>query len=59
MVIALNKIDLLSKAEHKKAEEAAREKISFAPFVPVVELSAKTGRGLPDLFGTIEQEVTR
>jgi len=55
MIIALNKIDLLSKSEIAKAEEAAREKISFAPFVPVVHVSAKTGRGLPNLFSTIER----
>jgi len=55
MVIALNKIDLLSKSELAKAEEDARDKISFAPFVPVVHVSAKTGRGLPNLFSTIER----
>ncbi|MBX3225099.1 MAG: ribosome biogenesis GTPase Der [Labilithrix sp.] len=55
MIIALNKIDLLSKSEVAKSEEAARDKISFAPFVPVVHVSAKTGRGLPSLFSTIEK----
>jgi GTPase len=53
MIIALNKTDLLSKADLGKAEEDARDKISFASFVPVVRLSAKTGRGLPELFATI------
>jgi len=53
MVIALNKTDLLDKDELKKSEEAARDKISFAPFVPVVHTSAKTGRGLGELFDTI------
>lgn len=53
MVIALNKTDLLSKTELGKSEEAARDKISFAPFVPVVHTSAKTGRGLGELFDTI------
>jgi GTP-binding protein len=55
MVIALNKTDLLSKSELGKSEEAARDKISFASFVPVVQVSAKTGRGLPTLFQTIER----
>ena len=54
MVIALNKMDLLSKDKTAKAEEAARDKISFAPFVPVVRVSAKTGRGFGDLFDTID-----
>jgi GTP-binding protein len=55
MVIALNKTDLLTKAELEKAEEDAREKISFAPFAPVVQVSAKTGRGMSDLFATIDK----
>jgi GTP-binding protein len=55
MIIALNKSDLLSKTELEKAEEDAREKISFAPFAPIVHVSAKTGRGLPDLFSTIDK----
>ena len=55
MVIALNKVDLLSKAELGKAEEDARDKISFAPFVPVVTLSAKTGRGIGELFATADR----
>ena len=55
MIIALNKSDLLSKTELEKAEEDAREKISFAPFAPIVHVSAKTGRGLPELFATIDK----
>lgn len=55
MVIALNKTDLLSKSELAKAEEDARDKISFAPFVPVVQISAKTGRGVGTLFSTIDK----
>lgn len=55
MVIALNKTDLLSKSELEKAEEDAREKISFAPFAPVVQVSAKTGRGMNELFAAIDK----
>jgi GTP-binding protein len=55
MIVALNKSDLLGKAEHAKAEEAARDKLSFAQFAPVVKLSAKTGRGLGELFETIDR----
>ena len=50
MIIALNKGDLLDKTQMAKAIEAAREKISFAPFVPIVTISAKTGRGLNELM---------
>ena len=55
MVVALNKSDLLSKTAFAKAEELAREKLSFAPFVPVVRISAKTGRGIGELFTTIDR----
>jgi GTP-binding protein len=55
MVIALNKVDLLKKDEVARLEEQTRDKISFAPYVPVVTLSAKTGRGVPELFRTIDK----
>jgi GTP-binding protein len=55
MVIALNKWDLLSKAEAKKAEETARDKISFLPYVPIVSISAKTGRGVSELLTTVDR----
>jgi GTP-binding protein len=55
MVVALNKSDLLDKGAFAKAEELAREKLSFVPFVPVVRTSAKTGRGVPELFSTIDR----
>src|ERR1019366_3307825 len=53
MIVALNKSDLLSREEHKKAEERAREKLSFAPYAPIVHISAKTGRGIGELLETI------
>ncbi len=55
LVIALNKTDLLDTAALKKAEELARDKLTFAPYAPVVRISAKTGRGLPELFRTIDR----
>jgi GTP-binding protein len=55
MIIALNKSDLLKKHEVAKIDEATRDKISFAPFVPIVHTSAKTGRGLGELFETIDR----
>ena len=55
MIIALNKCDLMSKEEVEKAEEDAREKISFAPFAPIVQVSAKTGKGVSGLFETIDK----
>jgi len=55
MIIALNKNDLLSRDAAKKAEELARDKISFAPYVPIVRISAKTGRGVKELMETVDQ----
>jgi len=51
----LNKSDLLSKTEAARAEDLAREKISFVPYVPVVRTSATTGRGLGELFAAIDR----
>jgi GTP-binding protein len=53
MIVALSKCDLLSKTELAKAEELAREKLSFVPYVPVVRTSAKAARGMGELFETI------
>jgi GTP-binding protein len=55
MIIALNKNDLLDKDEAKRAEVLARDKISFAPFVPMVRMSAKTGRGVNELMKTVDE----
>lgn len=55
LVVALNKSDLLGAGELGKAEERARDKLTFAPYAPVVRMSAKTGRGLNELFETIER----
>jgi GTPase len=53
IVIALNKADLLDKKAFAKAEEAARDKLSFTPWASVAAVSAKTGRGLDGLFAQV------
>src|SRR5262249_6061207 len=55
MVIVLSKGDLLGKGDLAKAEEKAREKLAFVPYVPIVRTSAKAGRGLGELFATIDR----
>jgi GTP-binding protein len=55
MIVVLNKCDLLTKSEATKAEELARDKLSFLAYVPVIRASAKTGRGLADLFETVDK----
>jgi GTPase len=58
MVVALNKMDLLSRTDAARAEEGAREKLAFAPYVPIARTSAKSGRGLGDLMATIDRVQT-
>jgi len=53
IVVALNKCDLMDKDAIKAAEENAREKLAFAPYVPIVRISAKTGRGVAELFAKV------
>jgi GTP-binding protein len=55
MIVVLTKSDLLSKTEASKAEELAREKLSFLPYAPVIRTSAKTGRGIGELFLAIDR----
>ncbi len=55
IVLALNKSDRLDKAAQDKAEEDARDKLSFAPWAPIVRVSAKTGRGMDVLLRTVDQ----
>ena len=55
MIVVLNKCDLLSKTDLAKAEEKARDKLTFLPYVEIVRTSAKTGRGIGELFATIDR----
>lgn len=55
IVIALNKIDLVDKKQQKKIEEEARDKLAFAPWAPIVHVSAVTGRGMGTLFETVSR----
>jgi GTP-binding protein len=50
LVIGLNKIDAVSKAQRENVAEAARSALAFARWAPVVELSAKTGTGVNQLM---------
>ena len=45
LVVGLNKMDLLDAEGRKKAIERAKDTLAFAPWAPIVPLSAKTGRG--------------
>jgi GTPase len=49
VIVGLNKMDLLSREEQKKARQQAEDTLGFAKFAPIMELSAKTGRGVSEL----------
>lgn len=55
IIVGLNKIDTLDKQEINKAEENAKDKLSFATWATYVRLSAKTGRGIDTLMETIDK----
>jgi GTP-binding protein len=55
VVIAVNKTDLLDAAGRKSLEEKTRDKLSFAPWAPIVPISAKTGRGVGTLLETVHE----
>ncbi|HEY6562227.1 MAG TPA: ribosome biogenesis GTPase Der [Polyangiaceae bacterium] len=50
IVVGLNKLDLLSGKEQKQALEKARDELRFAPWAPIVSMSAKTGHGVSELM---------
>ena len=50
VIVGLNKADLQNKKEQLESEEKARDELRFAGWVPMVHLSAKTGRGVKELL---------
>ncbi|NUP05001.1 MAG: ribosome biogenesis GTPase Der [Polyangiaceae bacterium] len=55
VIVGLNKVDLLDKQELAKAEEDARDKLSFAPWATYIRMSAKSGRGVDTLLDAIDK----
>jgi GTP-binding protein len=53
VVVGLNKVDLLSREEKKRALENAQRSLHFARFAPIVEVSAKTGHGVAELMAKV------
>lgn len=53
LAIGLNKMDLLDAEGRKKAIAKTRDLVSFAPWAPIVPISAKTGRGTRKLIHTV------
>jgi GTP-binding protein len=54
-IVAVNKWDIVAKSTNtmKIMTDSLREDLSFMSYVPITFISAKTGRGIPDLFGLI------
>jgi len=55
LLVAFNKADLVSGDDKRRLSRLATEALPFAPFVPVVFLSAKTGRGADALLDAIQE----
>jgi GTP-binding protein len=54
VIVGLNKIDLLrEKKARQAAVERARDRLRFARWAPIVELSARTGLGVAELMNTV------
>jgi GTP-binding protein len=53
IVVALNKMDLLNTKERKTKLESVEDALRFARWVPILPLSAKTGRGVRELMRAV------
>lgn len=53
IIIAINKSDLLPKAEREEREIAVRRAFRFCSYAPLIWISASTREGLPKLFPLI------
>jgi GTP-binding protein len=58
LILALNKVDLLSREAQKKAMDRTREVLAFVPWAPLVTVSALEGRGVTALLGRVADAVT-
>ncbi|MGE0791010.1 MAG: ribosome biogenesis GTPase Der [Sandaracinaceae bacterium] len=54
LVIGLNKMDLLDRETQRTVRTRTKEILAFAPWAPIVSLSAKTGRGTRKLIQTVQ-----
>jgi GTP-binding protein len=55
VMVGLNKIDKVDMAAERKAVAAAHDMLKFAPWIPVVKLSAKAGRGTTSLLSMVDR----
>ncbi len=55
VMVGLNKIDRVDATTERKAVAAAHDMLKFAPWIPVVKLSAKAGRGTTSLLSMVDR----
>lgn len=55
VIVGLNKSDLLTKSEQVAGVDKAKETLHFAPWIPIVRLSAMKGRGTKALMARIDK----
>ncbi len=55
IMVGLNKVDKLTAQAEKKAVQSARERMAFAPWIPVLRISAKEGKGTSALLDQIDK----
>jgi GTP-binding protein len=55
VVVGVNKCDLVDRAEKKALLDRCSSALHFAPWVPVIPLSARTGTGVKDLMHTVHR----
>ncbi len=55
ILVGLNKVDSVDAAVERAAVAEAHRKLSFAPWIPVVKLSAKQGKGTTSLLSVVDR----
>ncbi len=55
VVVGLNKVDKVSGDAERKAVAETHRKLSFAPWIPVMKLSAKSGKGSTSLLSMVDR----
>ena len=55
LVVAMNKMDLLTPEEQQKALADAKTKLHFSKFTPILRTSAKDGKGVSRLMRTVDE----
>ncbi len=58
IVVGLNKVDSVDAKVERAAVADAHKKLSFAPWIPVMKLSAKVGKGTTSLLAMVDRAWT-